>query len=301
MKQGHRMGFVTFTSSIFEVMRPCPSCLCKKGDYIDKSACDLWEDCKGERALKATGHISREEVIRIKRRNDVDEEAWITQYLCERPATYGQVYDKLDLDTEWPHGNCLTMPFNPDLPVLLVVDPAGGANYVIGAFQYYPEWDLLHLFDELFYPGGSTTTQAKKDLQLKSWHPYIEKVVVDARRRSDIMEWKSSADGLGAYAAIPSVVQHGETRVALVSGGIKRLKSRILSAMGRRRFTINVPECPNIARQLENYRWRVDKENRILTDTPADTDSDGPDVCRYANDYLEFSMRRSKSTKFQGI
>jgi hypothetical protein len=289
-------GFSVYTTSIFESMAPCERCLCKiGGGRIDPSQCELWDECKGERGMKARGFLPREYLIKQKKK--VDPDVWETQYLCFKPTTRGAVYFNLNLEDSFPLGNLWQVGFNPTLPVYLAVDPGVSSAYYVGAFQYYPDADLLHLFDEVVFQEGQVTEKVKIELEKKPWVGHVKEVIIDSRRLNEIEEFRTERMTSRKYSVVPSLQGRmaGEfRRVDFILEGVQRLRSRICSANNERRFTINPDSCPFAMFQMKSYRFSTTPSG-MLTEKPRGENDDAPDAIRYMNDYVEYVLKSGAS------
>lgn len=141
---------------VFDTMEPCdgkkgrPICedalLAQRGIKSSPPKCPLWEQCKG-RAMRATGHNPREDIIdRFLR---TDEDTWTAQYLSQGVSRRGLVYPNWS-DQPYPNGNVtLAAEYDPELPVYWGCDYGWTDPTVILLFQKRRDGTYV-LFDEVY-------------------------------------------------------------------------------------------------------------------------------------------------------
>jgi hypothetical protein len=86
-------------------------------------------------------------------------------------------------------------PFNPDLPVILISDPSGGANpYAVLAVQDYG--DRTVVIDE-YYESGVMVEHIAPILDAREWRPQANEMLLDSAWPADIVRWNDR--GYAAY------------------------------------------------------------------------------------------------------
>lgn len=78
-------------------------------------------------------------------------------------------------------------PFNPKHPVILAIDPSGGANpYAVAVIQDYQ--DFCTVVDE-FYRTSITAEEVSAVLQTRPWRKNVVDVIVDSAIPTEVQRW----------------------------------------------------------------------------------------------------------------
>lgn len=93
------------------------------------------------------------------------------------------------------------VPFDRDKPVIVGIDPSGGANeYAVIVAQ--DKGETLDFIDE-FYAAGVVVEDIKPVLDKRPWRENVTDAVVDSAWPSDIQRWGSAEAGGSAWPAYP--------------------------------------------------------------------------------------------------
>ena len=129
----------------------------------------------------------------------------------------------------------------------------------------------LYTFDEL-YLLKNTNTQLIEEIQ--SFYDYANNVITaDSAEPARIAEMKSSG--------IP--IQAAKKGKDSIRAGIDFIK--------RHRWHIHATRCPNLAKEVQAYKWREDRDGNVM-DEPVDRDNHAIDSVRYGLEDLQRPMAR---------
>lgn len=256
-------------------------------------ACILWQDCKGERAKKASGWLTLAETQdKCIRLGGPDGREWRTQGLCNRPSSHGLVLHNFEKEYK-PHGNYTKWTYIPELPWYAVHDPAEGKKSVIYFLQEYQ--GCTYVFDESVIEACADVTEAKEEFYAhcrRMNYPDPEVIVVDPHRTDAVATWKrGSKSGTGILkrynAETPDISQSTGTG-QLLTDTLDILRRHIRDGSGIRRMFINPEFCPKLDRAVVEYHYPTDPvTNEIKSDTPDKAYSDEIDPLRYWAMYKE--------------
>lgn len=301
VKESQRKGTAVFRWTIFEAMKRCPSCVAIDEnpygtDAARMQSCLLWEECKGKRGVKSTGHIPREDLINMKL--EADRDTWISQYLCELPPRTGSIFHNwLSLPSRDPRlGNLTDVGYCPGVPILVGFDPSEGQT---AAFVFaHVEKGHVFFFDELVIPDCPDPVAAKEqfwDYCNKKGYLQDLKIIIVDPRRTDSMSIlrRGSAQGEGAsysfsgygcqVAGAPTTPEVGGqlllSTINVVAGWLGT-RSADGTVFSRPRLFVNKDTCPQIVDMFEGWAWKLDA-NKNPTTIPEEHRKDVADAVRY--------------------
>lgn len=266
---------VTYTSSIFEAMQRCVTCIAidaepHGSDMARNKVCPLWEYCRGEKATKSTGFIPRQYVLDAQ--STLSRDGFETQYLCLRPTTQGLVLPNFVHEFMSPQeidkGNYTRLEYIPDQPFYVCTDPAEGGKCVIVLFQVFR--GRIFVFDSIILPQCFTTGEAKVALYercIERQYPLkdLECVVCDPHRLDAVKDWANGdKNGIGAGRAYKTAIPVLEGDLAKIEPGLEVLRRYIRSASGTVRLYINKNYNAALILAIRENHYRMDKTNNVV-------------------------------------
>lgn len=278
-----------YSWSIFEVMQPCKSCLCIKGGRTisePEKTCTLWDDCRGVKGMKSTGIYTREYVC--KKKKDLTQEEWETQYLCLRPSSHGLVLYNFSHEEMAPgdinKGNYCAWEYLPDQPYYIIHDPAEGHKSVMIFVQFWN--DRMFIFDEIIDKESYSITKCKVQLQERikeMGYAYPEFIIPDPHRTDAGKEWTDgSPSGTGSGRSYKVQYPKMEGDYKNIEPGIDLLRTAILNGSGKRSLYINKKNCPGIIDAVREHHYKTGMDNSLSDAAKPDAAfKDEVDTMRY--------------------
>lgn len=282
--------------SCFETMQRCATCVAidehpHGNDESRQQSCALWKYCHGQKGIKATGWISRKDVIEMSK--TLSDEGFETQFLCLRPSSHGLtchnfIHEKIS-NNDVNAGNYADWTYDKSLPLFGMHDPAEGNKSVFVFFQIFN--GLIFVFDEIILDPCFTTGEMKKEVYKRCTdmgYPLNLLVLVDPHRQDAMKEWREGSysgegNGRSFNAEIPNLLEYEE-----IDPGLELLRRYIKAAHGERRLFINNKKCPGVVLAVKENHYNVDKHNNILQGAKqAKPFKDEIDVLRYLVIYVE--------------
>jgi len=294
-EEADKRGFKKYEWSIFEVMKPCTTCVAIDrnpfGSDADKmQTCLLWEDCQGVKARKSTGWIPRRRVIATKRKNS--QEDWDSQYLCVKPATGGLVYPEF-IHEYGPNGNYTDAEYDPELPLYAWSDPSEGATAVVYLVQISRCGNFLNIIDEIVVDRCPNTMTLKREVSdhIETFgYDIPEYIVIDPHRRDAGADWEEgTATGTGINRSWQVVYPSGKKELGgqEIVRTISMCKKYICTAAGKRILKVNPVNCPRLCKAIKGYAYKVDDEGMRIGANPQKRFSDEMDTFRYGLLYFD--------------
>jgi hypothetical protein len=293
-----------FKWTAFETMQRCKTCVAKDAhphgsDEQRQQVCNLWEDCRGEKGIKATGWIPRERVC--MRKASLSKQAWRVQGICDKPSSTGLVLNNFEHEYK-PDGNYTHWTYQDHLPLYVTHDPAEGKKSCLYFIQVFR--DSVYVFDEIIQPecpNVSTTKGAFYERCEKKGYKNPTVIVVDPRKPDAIADWNSgSLEGTGAgkkyRAAAPDIDKASGGQ--LIWKTIEFLRKQIQDGDGIRRLFVNPVQCPGLVRGAREYHYPTDMNNQITSDTPDKEYSDEIDPLRYFVQYYLQHIKQGAGKAF---
>lgn len=148
-------------------------------------------------------------------------------------------------------------------PVHLAIDPGSRGAYSVLAIRKYD--DKIFVIDEV-YLRFTMVEDVIKECKTREWWPDIEFAVMDiAGKQQPAMAsqadiWKLE-ENLGFYPAMQFV--H-------IQDGINNLKTFLTNPLNRQPRIWFSPKCKGIIKEFASYRYRMEKENRPISEEPID-------------------------------
>jgi hypothetical protein len=280
--------------SVFETMKPCPSCLCIKGDQVlsePEKACPLWKWCRGERATKSTGWQSRESVVNLL--STMSEDSFETQMLSLRPPSHGLVLHNFIQDyatnLDLNKGNFLNWVYQPDLPVYAFHDPAENHKSSLLLVQIYQ--GKIFGFDEIVDESGPTLSKVKEDLEnlcrIKGYS-IPKAIIVDPRRTDIVKQWREgSPNATGMQRSFNAVVPKMNHGLDEIEAGLELLRSYIRNGLGEVKFYLHPTNCKQHVVAMTQNRYKLTKDNELFDTAKQENKfKDEVDCVRYGIIYL---------------
>lgn len=306
VEEAPKRGFKVYQWSAFETMVPCVSCIALdshpnyRGEATDKAreeVCVLWSACRGERAKKATGFRTLEEIQdQCKRGGGPQGREWLTQGLCTRPSSHGLVLFNFE-QTARPDGNFTQWEYMPELPWYAVHDPAEGRKSVIYFIQVHN--DQSFVFDELVDPACPDVTTAKQAFYehcMLNGYGDPDVIVVDPSRTDAVATWKfgsTKGNGVGRSYNADTPDRSETTGVGQeLYQTLDLLRNYICDGTGKRRLFINPGTCPIGLNGITKHSYPTDMSNNILSKKPQEAYKDEVDALRYWVMYLKTKFTR---------
>lgn len=250
MLREERRGLELFKFCIWETVGPC------RPTYTDsacKSMCPLQEWCP--RTIRdSKGYYPFPDLL--KKLKVLSLEAFLTEWLCERPSRVGAIYEEFDPEI---HG--IDRDFDPTKEVELSIDFGGADPFVVGVWQHFPDLGEVQV-DEI-YVARTTNLQVIEMAKEKPWWKNIQGAVCDPSREDSIREWTD---------ALPDAVVEGAKTP--IEEGISEVKNCLKPVQGKPILWMNAEKCPNAMREMEAY-------HRGPNGKPVDKDNHQPDCIRY--------------------
>jgi len=290
-------GIKFFRWTIFETMQPCETCVATDAhpygtDEQRQSACPLWKYCHGTRAKKASGWLTRQEVIESLQVLSDDEIE--TQYLSERPLTRGRVLFNFVEDKYAPEGNLSRMTMDMTRPYIISMDPAEGQMAFMVFWQMDDEgvWNAVA---ELCIEECSSDIQAKEKLyefiSTRRWH-MPEAIVVDPHRTDTVNTFMAgSPNGEGAGFAwpmttTPDIKWQDGARFDDLTVTLNLVRRYIRSGMGTV-LAVNPDTCPQLLKAIKYHGYKLNATTGDPTTVPSSQFKDPIDAMRYGVMYIE--------------
>lgn len=306
VEEAPKRGIPLYSWNVFETMQRCKTCIAKDqhphgSDKERQSVCNLWEDCHGEKATKATGWRTLEEAQEIKQHHSLHQ--WKVQQLCEKPSDSGLVLHNFEHEYA-PVGNYTTRNYDPSREWYAIHDPAEGRMSALYFIQIYEEEGITVCFDELIQPQCPDVTATKDAFYVKcvlNGYGDPAAVIVDPHKTDAMATWKAGSEfGEGMGRRYKSLTPKMDKK----SGGqeihrtIEFLRRAICNGAGIRTFFVNPKNCPGLIRGIKEYHYPTGTNGEILSDTPDKEYSDYIDPLRYWFMFRE-QLQKHKNTKIR--
>lgn len=275
------------------------------------ASCDLLDECEG-RAKRASGHISVEDALSLKRRSDA--QSWRSEMLCLSPRRDDMVYPEFSravhvFERDWPvflepdapdpstSGAVGDGPlsaagilrreerapgFDPSLRWVCGMDFGFRAPTVI-LFGAVDASGVLRIVDERV--ERAATLDAHVDAMLASRWPRAQWIGVDPAGNQRALQ--TGASDVAILRKRGFVVR--DRRVS-VEAGIRLVRARLAPATGSPTLFIH-SRCVNLIESLERYHYR-DKGSR-----PNEPVKDGSDHAADALRYLVQNLDLSREER----
>lgn len=299
LDRAEELGLRIYRCPVWTFMQPCGHCVCKSGSEVFPDRCKLWEDCRGEKALKLpTGFRSREEMERLRQRTD--EDTWQSQHLCERPALQGLMYSSFLPQDVSLGGNLRRHKYDPELPILLGIDEGTGAPYAVEMVQPLPD-GRLQWFDEIYDEGQNDTHAVKRmfcELMVAKDYRTVDGKLnwpqgswIDPSAAAGMIEWRSARDGMPSLNVnMAPRGGRGPTAFGTVADGTRRMRAWIGDASRQRRALVDPEGCPKLLWERAHYMRRARGQTGTFEEAPADGQADhAEDASRYLLDGWEIA------------
>ncbi len=126
----------------------------------------------------------------------------------------------------------------------------------------------LYVFDE-FYAKGKTNTQYMQDAEEYFGHDNLRSmfIVADSANPDKIKEWEDAGYRIEGAKKGPGSLRYG---IEYLSG---------------LRIHIHASKCPNLAREIQLFKRRVDKEGNVMEDF-VEVNDDTIAALRYGSEYI---------------
>jgi hypothetical protein len=284
---------------MFETMKRCETCVAidenpHGDDESRQKSCVLWEDCHGQRGIKSSGWIPREDVCSLK--NSMSLTSWQTQGLCLRPSSQGVVLHNFTHEYK-PKGNYSKWVFDYDNPVWYAcIDPAEGKKCVIYFIQL-DQYGNRYVFDELNIEQCADASQAKLAFYARCMEKRYgdPEVMVFDPRRTDAMA--TFAHGSKFGSGLNKSYKVDKPDMAENKGGqeivvtIEFLRASIRNGAGEMSLFVNPETCPKLVIAIKQHHYRTKKNStEIVGNIPAEAYKDEIDPLRYFEQWFKYKF-----------
>ena len=242
-------GRTLYKWCIFEILEDC-------ADY-ECSTCFLLDECKKRGKIEGFGGYYKIEDA-IKKKRQMSQGAWESEYLCIKPSFEGLVYKEFNPDI-----HVKDIEYNPSMRTIAGCD--FGADHPMVCLVIQEANDVIYVIDE-FYESGITGSE-------------FAKICKRLKEKYQIEEFLCDPSGLGIIKEMRDIGL--EARGSRLKGNIKNQRNdgidKIRSKLKNKLMVVS-KRVKNLAREFGLYRYKKTAEPGTIVKE----DDDALDALRYA-------------------
>jgi hypothetical protein len=155
---------------------------------------------------------------------------------------------------------CIHLPWDYDVEI--AVDPGYAGAYAVLALMVID--GIVYVFDEV-YKQGWTAPQMIDECRGRSWWPRVKRGVIDVAGTTH--QGLDSHEEIWASLAKISL----SSQLVPIADGIERHRSFLASGSGVRLYYS--PRCEQSIREYGEYKYRLPKEDRHVSEVPIDANN----------------------------
>lgn len=206
----------------------------------DCASCPLLPECQGRAKTRASGFMSIDDAIALKRR--VCQDTWESEMLCIRPSVRGRVFPS----------------FNPALHVRETLNPSSAERVLSLAIDFgfanpfvclwiETRGSICWVIDEYVQPQQTMDVHLSQ-IQSRAWGKVVRVSCDPAGAGRNDQTASSNAQMLRRAGY---VVRHRSSRIV---DGLEQIRGALLSATGETTLYIH-PRCRRLIQALKSYRY----------------------------------------------
>lgn len=279
-------GLPVFEWCIWETVKALP----KNNPELMAEIERVFGDELPERIDEADGYYDWQDLIAKK--NDLDEEVWGVEWVCNQPERSGLVYPQFSqeanvINEDNPRREYRTSyKVNPWLPIYILEDFGfGPSNPNVNLFCQVVGNDLVVL-DELYNYGKISKDNIHDTVErLKTWGVEVEDSMLDDGTITYAFP-EQEVYWIPDPAGLTEIAERRRSGLNVLDPVLERsyyqLKNRIpvvRKKIADRSLQI-APDCVNLNVELMSYRNKKDRDGQY-TDEPMKKDDHGPDALGY--------------------
>lgn len=181
-------------------------------------------------------------------------------------------------------------------PVHLAIDPGSRGAYAVLAIRKYD--DKIFVIDEV-YMRFIQGYDVIKECKTREWWPDAEFAVMDIAGKQE----PAMASQASIWAEPANLGYQPAMQFIHIQDGIMHLKTWLLNPLNRQPRIWVSPKCKNLIKEFASYRYRMEKDNRPVSEEPIDASNHAIKALTYYL-YNRFTPgkqgTRTVSTKYVG-
>ncbi len=214
---------------ILDVLERCPA-------QRDCGTCELWSECQGRAKTHASGFVTIDDAIRMKRR--VSKETWDAEMLCNRPSVRGAVYPNFDPLVHVKEVEATGV-------ISLAIDFGFAAPFV--CLWVCITGETVNVIDEYVQPGR-TMDEHLRQIAVRPW-PRASYIACDPAGAGQNDQTAASNVQLLRRAGYEV-----RSRASRIVDGIELIRLALKPAEGPPRLFIH-PRCTHLIKSISGYRY----------------------------------------------